>query len=228
MKDLKESHQRRILLGLIIVFLPVFYAIVGVFFNTLALWTEELDVVLDASFFSTIAGLSLAAAAFLFSPIEQALQEIERLKRSQREIENDAWERAGNGAQEEPRQVQYTSKEKEIFNTLRLLIVSNESKLTHYETAKDYFLFSFQLFVVGLAGALSLDLWAEAGERLAGSDSPPMEELLAFIQSNALTFLDTGFALVTAGTGVIFLSIGAFYLGKGEVTQHGEGPPNPE
>lgn len=188
-------------------------------------WFGELDKVLDATFFATLAGLALAAASFLSGSVNDAQHRVDGLAELLERKRRDAGEYVEDrqrgddwfGKQRDPSEAQIEAEkfpaEVKVYLKQRLRYDRAAAVAADLARSRQAIITSFYLFLLGLFEALTMDLWVKAGLELAEGMAFSVQALLATLSANILLFLDVVFSTGLLGVGLYFLAKGAAALG---------------
>lgn len=142
-------------------------------------WFKELDDVVDAGFFATLAGLSLAAAAFLSGAISNSRVRLTQMDDKLSNARKDAneypenrekaeqWAKEHPSATEEEIEGKDYQAEVKVFVQRHLGRNAAQSSLDELVASKNSIIKSFYCFLIGLGEAMTLDLWAKASINVA-------------------------------------------------------------
>lgn len=221
----KQSKISPVVISILVALIWVSFLVAGLLLGLLFKWFVQLDSVLHAELFATLAGLSLAAAAFLLTSGEDAESRASDAASGVSSAREDAIHRTFEEDFEEdvvnaeswflgldpPRRgdVLSSSYDVEIKSyLLRKLDAKAFDNLAHSgKEAMSFLIMSFMFFVFGLIEAFTLDLWTSAKTDLripeTGADLATMV--------NSTNYLVTLDILVSS----VLLVLGVFYLIKG-------------
>ncbi|MEE9216199.1 MAG: hypothetical protein V3U32_02085 [Anaerolineales bacterium] len=163
-------------------------AILAFFANLLVTWVQSLDQVLDAAFFATLAGLSLAAASFLIAAAELVGGMVPKAKEESNAARDRADQKPDFGAAHEwyinrrhpsPAEIdakRYSHEVTEYLHRRRELDRLKYASTSMHQGSRD-FITSFLFLIAGLVEALSIDLLADAASIF--TDSPESKSILS-------------------------------------------------
>ncbi|MBV2135335.1 MAG: hypothetical protein KUF79_00845 [Candidatus Thiodiazotropha sp. (ex Ctena orbiculata)] len=191
-------------------------------------WISALDAVLNTSLFATLAGLALAAAAFLIS-----LGEIQKEKGilAKREKDN-LWSKLDQQKSTEitnwenknkPITISKIEDEKNLnddqknYMQEKLNIRRYENLVVNIRSGREYLIYSFFVFVIGLGVTLTLDLAADASifDQCSEPDTVKgLYDLVVSASKYTLAFADVSLSVGAITCGVWLLWAGAWNLLK--------------
>ncbi len=173
--------------------------VVTFLWNLLGQWFGMLDQVLKADFFATLAGLSLAAASFLVTGIEQSRSRVntaisardqarEYARKSSQFVDACKWYEKDHPSADAIERSLYVTDVKTFL--LRWHEVDElQHPIAMMETGKRRFIASFYFLAAGLVEALTLDLWADSASSFTGLPAN-LSQLPAFLLVHIVEFLD--------------------------------------
>ena len=206
----------------------------SVWFHVFWQWLQLLDSTLDAQFFMTVAGLSLAAAAFLYGSRDQAMRTIADLDKEVDTIGGMAKKYCLDDLQRAEKELDEAEKRGNLVATLSYtptvatyMIARHrlrEAKLRAdaLKLAQRRLTDSFYIFVVGLVLSLTVDLWAEAGMGTVAEDTgSTLHQLTSIVQNVPSVVLDSMSALL-----VLTIGLHSLIAGSVALVQQGHGDVN--
>ena len=209
-----------ILMVILIVTALILFVFVAAIFHLLATWINALDTILDPSFFSTLAGLALAAAAILLTSREL----VENNINTKRKIRNGARDRAEDlncpdiSAAEEWYKARVFPSKLEInnkrFSHPVTEMLHRWRDMTQYQKYGDSiregyknFISSFILLIIGLVESLTINLLVDASS-IFSNDILTLQNLPTLFSKPLLPIIGIIDLLISS----IVLILGIYYL----------------